>query len=293
MPRTDDICRNRLGLPPKHPSRASAIALARDMRYSSMSALKTFVALQISPSEEAEEVNGLWKDPDIDAKPMRSGEHSPTSRSDGERSTWFTVKTPSASYSQDRPPHADMLPSDDMPWDQLAAGCWLPTDGLDKNLSPSLTLSGSSSGLSDLISDQGSDIEDFSSPPLLCTETYEDYRLDIVSMRLDEERRLACECPPIKSSHLDIGPYIASGRLYRAYKGTLTTTYRDDDMPPLTIPVVAKYVDLATFPDVPGHDDKDDRYTKNEARSSIVNRTSWLTCSISRPVDALSRDSWD
>jgi hypothetical protein len=51
----------------------------------------------------------------------------------------------------------------------------------------------------------------------------------------------------MKSCHLELGAYIDSGRLYHAYRATLTTVYHHGETPSSTIPVVAKYVNLNEF----------------------------------------------
>jgi hypothetical protein len=160
--------------------------------------------------------------------------HDESEVSDSQAATFaptFTIKTSLVIknvskdyYSVSRP---FTLPSDDVKWCQLIEGCPTPAEPRDRN--------------------------DILSPPSLSDQTLSFDVPDLTHLTLKEDTASpsaptsSYHDPSIKSSHLQLDTYIGSGRLYHAFRGSLTRHYDDHKISPSMLPVVAKYVALDDF----------------------------------------------
>jgi hypothetical protein len=143
----------------------------------------------------------------------------------------FTIKTslvvnnvPKDYHSVPRP---FKLPSDDVKWCQLIEGCPTPAEPRNRN--------------------------DILSPPSLSDQNLSFDVPNLTHLTLKEDSanpsapKSSYHNPSIKSSHLQLDTYIGSGRLYHAFRGSLTRHYDDHKISPSMLPVVAKYVALDDF----------------------------------------------
>jgi hypothetical protein len=210
--------------------------------------------------------------PDSSAEPANTLSHSPTT------AALFTVNASAALYrDEDKDVRATiLLPSNDIIWEQLVAGCWSSQEASRATVSASSPSSsaGPLSNVLELIPDNEEDTKDPTSPPM----EYLPNEVKTYSPTLDRHELAPWPVGPlIKKSHLDLGSYIDTGRLYHAYRGTLTTVYADDKLPETTIPVVAKYVDLGDFDDFDINlEDNAYDYNRKQAFKAILKEVNLL-----------------
>jgi hypothetical protein len=165
----------------------------------------------------------------------------------------FTVITSTVTYSTEYYEGLPIpLPSDHVAWHQSLAGSWSPISRFSKTPSSVSTPMETSSEPPDLMHDQGTHSKCPASTESIQSQITEAIKPSPVPLDSNEEVRHLNHTqksphPSMKSCHLELGAYIDSGRLYHAYRATLTTVYHHDETPSSTIPVVAKYVNLNEF----------------------------------------------
>jgi hypothetical protein len=263
-----------------------------------ISLLEMIVALLMSPRENALAISSLWQNPDtlaelrreakmakakvgtgpvledqeeelppvltVDDVNVRPDENMFASLSSTPSSSnptdEFTVITSTVSYEAQHRQlmSAIPLPSDDTTWGQMVPGCWSPTACQHRTLPPSSP----QLDLLDLVPAEGSP-----SPRSIGEQ-------DFTSR------------PPVKTSRLTLGAYIGSGRLYHAYRGTLTIVHVDDTIPTSTLPVVAKYANLDHFHTTVNREDPEHAwdYDKEEASEGVQNEVNILQYLFKRPA---------
>jgi hypothetical protein len=140
--------------------------------------------------------------PDSSAEPANTLSHSPTT------AALFTVNASAALYrDEDKDVRATiLLPSDDIIWEQLVAGCWSSQEASRATVSASSSSSsaGPLSNVPKLIPDNEEDTKDPTSPPM----EYLPNEVKAYSPTLDRHELAPWPVGPlIKKSHLDLGSY--------------------------------------------------------------------------------------
>jgi hypothetical protein len=160
--------------------------------------------------------------------------HDESEVSDSQAATFaptFTIKTSLVINNVSKDYHSVSrpftLPSDDVKWCQLIEGCPTPAEPRDR--------------------------DDILSPPSQSDHDHSFDLPDLIHLTLKEDSanpsapKSSYYYPSIKSSYLHLDTYIGSGRLYHAFRGTLTRHYDDHKISPSMLPVVVKYVALDDF----------------------------------------------
>jgi hypothetical protein len=186
----------------------------------------------------------------------------------------FTIKTSSVTHSERKYPHSVSrpftLPSDHVRWCQLIEGCPLPASRRRDPPSPPSSFGAGRSELPDLTFEEDTDAGAPSSPTSSLSEIQSQVERKDGPLVSNDDNPIQDHTLSIKTSHLVLDAHIGSGRLYHAFRATLTRVYHDDKLNPSTLRVVAKYVALDDFEEVVDRTANDGEHANDYSQDQVA-----------------------